>query len=71
MRGSLTTAGGFEEVLLDDGDMNMATVLRALQRVGFDGCVNPDHVPTLEGDQATSAWGSRTRSGISRRCWRR
>lgn len=57
VRGSLATASGFEEVLLDDGDMNMATVLRALQRVGFDGCVNPDHVPTLEGDQGDISLG--------------
>lgn len=57
VRGSLATAGGFEEVLLDDGDMNMATVLRALQRVGFDGCVNPDHVPALEGDQGDISLG--------------
>lgn len=50
VRGSLATAGGFEEVLLDDGDMNMFKILGELQRVGFDGCVNPDHIPPLEGD---------------------
>jgi len=50
VRGSLATAGGFEEVLLDDGDMNMARVLFELHKVGFDGCLNPDHIPTLEGD---------------------
>ena len=50
LRGSLPTAGGFEEVLLDDGDMNMFKLLRALHQVGFDGCLNPDHYPTLEGD---------------------
>lgn len=49
VRGSLATAGGFEEVLLDDGDMNMYKILRELHRVGFDGCVNPDHIPVLEG----------------------
>ena len=52
VRGSLATAGGFEEVLLDDGDMSMYKILRELQRTGFDGCVNPDHVPRLEGDGA-------------------
>lgn len=57
VRGSLATAGGFEEVLLDDGDMNMARILRALQSVGFDGCVNPDHVPTLVGDHAPTSVG--------------
>ena len=51
IRGSLATAGGFEEVLLDDGDINMFKVLRELDSVGFDGCVNPDHIPLLEGDE--------------------
>ena len=50
VRGSLATARGFEEVLLDDGDMNMFKILLELQRVGFDGCLNPDHIPPLEGD---------------------
>jgi mannonate dehydratase len=50
VRGSLATAGGFEEVLLDDGDMNMFKIVRELQKVGFDGCINPDHYPQLEGD---------------------
>ena len=50
VRGSLATAGGFEEVLLDDGDMNMYKILRELRNVGFTGCVNPDHHPSLEGD---------------------
>ena len=50
VRGSLATAGGFEEVLLDDGDMNIFRVLQALDKVGFDGCINPDHHPRLEGD---------------------
>jgi mannonate dehydratase len=50
VRGSLATAGGFEEVLLDDGDMNMFKILLELHKVGFDGCLNPDHIPQLEGD---------------------
>ena len=50
VRGSLATAGGFEEVLLDDGDLNMFKILLELKRVGFDGCLNPDHIPALEGD---------------------
>jgi len=50
VRGSLATAGGFEEVLLDDGDVNMFKILLELKRVGFDGCLNPDHIPGLEGD---------------------
>ena len=50
VRGNLATAGGFEEVLLDDGDMNMSRIVRELSRVGFDGCLNPDHLQPIEGD---------------------
>ena len=50
VRGSLATAGAFEETLLDDGDMNMFRILLELRRVGFDGCLNPDHIPAREGD---------------------
>ena len=57
VRGSLPTAGGFEEVLLDDGDMNMFKILQALHQVGFDGYLNPDHVPTLEGDDTDNGQG--------------
>lgn len=49
VRGSLPTAGAFEEALLDDGDMNMFKILLELRKVGFNGCLNPDHVPILEG----------------------
>ena len=50
VRGSFATAGAYEEVLLDDGDMNMFRIIQALQHVGFDGCLNADHYPDLEGD---------------------
>ena len=53
VRGSLATSGEFEEVLLDDGDMNMFKVLLELRKVGFDGCLNPDHIPRIEGDGTT------------------
>ena len=48
VRGSLATAGAFEETLLDDGDMNMFKIVRELQKIGFDGCINADHIPRLE-----------------------
>ena len=48
--GSLPSTNGFEEVLLDDGDMNMFEIIQALDRVGFDGAINPDHMPLLESD---------------------
>jgi mannonate dehydratase len=57
VRGSLATAGGFEEVLLDDGDMNMFKVLKALKDVGFDGCVNPDHIQVIKGDSGNVSQG--------------
>jgi len=59
VRGSLATAGGFEEVLLDDGDMNMFKIILELNKVGFDGCLNPDHIPTIEGD------GPNTNQGLA------
>ena len=52
VRGSLPTAGAFEEAMLDDGDLNMFKLLLELRKVGYDGCLNPDHVPTLAGDVA-------------------
>jgi len=57
VRGSLAASGGYEEVLLDDGDMNMARILHALQQVGFAGCINPDHIPALEGDDGPISVG--------------
>lgn len=57
VRGSLATAGGFEEVLLDDGDMNMFKIILELKRVGFDGCLNPDHIPKIEGDEPNANHG--------------
>ncbi len=52
VRGSLATAQAYEEAALDDGDMNMFKIILELDRVGFDGCINPDHIPILEGDWA-------------------
>ena len=57
VRGSLATAGGFEETLLDDGDMNMFKVLHELDKVGYDGCLNPDHIQELEGDSGHTRLG--------------
>lgn len=57
VRGSLATSGGFEEVLLDDGDMNMFKVLMALKKVGFDGCLNADHIPRIHGDNDSAHQG--------------
>ncbi|WP_248924355.1 mannonate dehydratase [Paenibacillus hamazuiensis] len=50
VRGSLATAGAFEEAMLDDGDLNMFKLLLELHKVGYDGCLNPDHYLQMEGD---------------------
>ena len=50
VRGSLPTAGAFEEAMLDDGDLNMFKILLELDKVGYQGCLNPDHVLTFAGD---------------------
>ena len=52
IRASLATAGGYEEVGLDDGDMNVFKILQALDRIGFDGCINPDHMSLHDADFA-------------------
>ena len=57
VRGSLSSSGGFEETLLDDGDMNMFQILLALERVGYNGCLNPDHIPPIEGDSGHTSLG--------------
>jgi mannonate dehydratase len=58
VRGNLATSCGFEEVALDDGDMNMFTIIKALQKVGFEGPLNPDHMPHLIDDtpERRMAW---------------
>ncbi len=55
--GSFPTTGAFEKSLLDDGDGDMFTILKALKSVGFDGCVNPDHFYPLEGDSEAAEQG--------------
>jgi mannonate dehydratase len=37
--------GNFQEVYVDNGDMNFIEVMRALHRHGYDGMVMPDHIP--------------------------
>jgi mannonate dehydratase len=53
--GTIPSTGGYEEVALDDGDMEMLEVLKALKAVGYDGAVNPDHLPILIGDEKRRA----------------
>lgn len=50
VRGTLPR-GGYSEVMVDDGDMDMARVLRALHDVDYDGVIDYDHPMTITGDQ--------------------
>jgi mannonate dehydratase len=50
VRGTLPADGGYAEVFLDDGDMNMAKVLRALDAAGYDGVIDYDHTMGVTGD---------------------
>jgi mannonate dehydratase len=50
VRGTLPRDGGYAEVFLDEGDLNMAGVLRALKNVNYDGVIDYDHVMRITGD---------------------
>ncbi|MSS71242.1 MAG: mannonate dehydratase [Candidatus Latescibacteria bacterium] len=58
VRGTIPTAGGYEEVALDDGDMNMFRVLQTLKEVGYEGALQLDHMPDYAGDSSNQerAW---------------
>ena len=40
----------FAETFIDNGYLDMASVMNTLQDVGFDGLAIPDHFPQLAGD---------------------
>ena len=50
VRGTIPTTGGYEEVAVGDGDMNMAAVVRSLRAAGYDGGLQIDHLPAYDGD---------------------
>lgn len=41
----------FHETFHDDGQSDMYACMKAYYRAGFDGCIRPDHVPTMLGEQ--------------------
>ena len=51
VRGTLPSRGGYSEVFLDDGDLNMARVLATLVEVGYDAVIDYDHTMHVTGDQ--------------------
>jgi mannonate dehydratase len=50
VRGTLPTSRGYAEVFVDDGDLDMAQVVRALHAVGYDGVIDFDHAMRISGD---------------------
>jgi mannonate dehydratase len=50
VRGTLPQGHGYEEVFVDDGDLDMAQVVRTLDEVGYDGVIDYDHPITISGD---------------------
>ncbi|MFC1948161.1 mannonate dehydratase [Chloroflexota bacterium] len=59
VRGTIPSAGEYEEVMLDEGDMDMFKILKALKATGYDGTLSPDHPTFFIGDEsrrATTAW---------------
>jgi mannonate dehydratase len=48
----------FVETFPDDGYLDMYRVMRELRAVGFDGAMEPDHVPQLVGDKGIRPTGT-------------
>lgn len=46
----------FDEVFIDEGDVDMFKAIQTYKEVGFDGVLIPDHTPGVEGDVE---WGYR------------
>lgn len=51
VRGTLPTHGGYSEVMVDDGDLSMPRVLRALNEVNYSGVIDYDHAMHITGDE--------------------
>jgi mannonate dehydratase len=50
VRGTLPDDRGYSEVFVDDGDMPMGQVVRALDAVGYDGVIDFDHPVGITGE---------------------
>ena len=46
--------GNFSETFPDAGDVDMLKALRVYREVGYDGMIMPDHVPQIDGDEASA-----------------
>ncbi|HEY5562572.1 MAG TPA: mannonate dehydratase, partial [Clostridiaceae bacterium] len=45
------TKDHFHEVFHDDGPTDMYECMKVYMKLGYDGPIRPDHVPTIEGDK--------------------
>lgn len=55
VRGTVDSAAGYQEVALDDGDLDMAEALRSLLDIGYRGALQVDHLPKYEGDDGAAS----------------
>ena len=62
--GTIPENKGYMEVIPDAGDMNMYDVAKALYDVGYEGCIDYDHIMRLSTDgprwarvHRVTAWG--------------
>src|SRR5262249_54172697 len=51
VRGNAPTKQMYEEVFLDEGELNMRRVAQALKDVGYTGAIDYDHIMRLSSDQ--------------------
>lgn len=40
----------YDETFIDDGDMDMISSMQLYDEMGYDGLIDPDHAPVMEGD---------------------
>ena len=50
MKGTIPENGEYEEVMPDEGDLNMYEVAKALDDVGYDGVIDYDHLNRISTD---------------------
>ncbi|HEX5414867.1 MAG TPA: mannonate dehydratase, partial [Chloroflexota bacterium] len=58
VRGTIPTSGGYDEVAINDGDMNMFRLLRALRATGYAGAIQIDHLPHYTADNSFQGMAS-------------
>ncbi len=50
LRNVTGTAERFRETWHDNGDIDLAAVMRALHEIGYSGTFRPDHAPSMAGE---------------------